>query len=70
MDRLLLSTREAAAALGVSRDTVLRLIHGGALAAVDVSVGGRVRVRVRPADLERFIDQHAYAPTARGGQQP
>lgn len=56
----LLSTSEAAAVLGVSRDTVVRLVHAGSLPVVDVSATGnkRRRIRVDEADLADWIARH------------
>lgn len=54
---LLLSVEDAAARLGVSDDTVRRLIAGGHLPAVRVpgrtDAPGSLRIRVR--DLERWV---------------
>ena len=50
----LLTLRTAAAALAVSKRTVRRLIAAGTLPHVRI---GRV-VRIRPEDLEAWIDQH------------
>ena len=56
-DPLLVTTSEAAEALAVSRDTILRLVRAGRLAAVDVSTGQqRPRLRIRYADLQAFAD--------------
>lgn len=41
--------------LQVSRDSVERLIHTGALNAINVSTGGRARLRVTQSELDRFI---------------
>ena len=50
----LLSLEDAAAVLNVGRTTIYRLVREGSLATVTI---GRTR-RVRPADLDRFIDAH------------
>jgi excisionase family DNA binding protein len=60
MESLLLSIREAAAALSVSRSRVYQLIQTGDLAAV--RVGGPNTTRIRRADLENFA---AGLPTQR-----
>lgn len=49
---------EAGEYLGVSRDTVDRLIHQGRLPYVDVGSGTkRKRKRIRHVDLESFVAQ-------------
>ncbi len=49
-----LTVGEVAATLRVSTMTVYRLINGGELAAARI---GR-SFRVRPEDLERYVDDH------------
>jgi excisionase family DNA binding protein len=61
----LLTTTEAGHVLGVSRDSVLRLIRSGGLRVVDVSTGGRPRLRIRDDDLDAWIDAHT-APASTG----
>ncbi len=61
-DRPLLTIPQAAAELVVSRHTVYRLITDGTLEAVQV----RSRLRIRPRDLERYLDR--LADTARKGE--
>lgn len=51
VERLALSMREAAQAIGVSERTIFNAIKAGRLKACRV---GRL-VRIRPADLERFV---------------
>ena len=53
MERLL-SPEEAGEILAVTADTVRRLCKDGRLA--HVKLGERSRVRIRPRDLEAFID--------------
>ncbi|MBU6214009.1 MAG: helix-turn-helix domain-containing protein [Actinomycetales bacterium] len=47
-----LTIPQTAQKLGVSRSTVYRLINDGVLAAVPV----RCVLRVRPKDIERYLD--------------
>lgn len=51
----LISVRAAAAALGVSTDTIYRLAGSGELRSIRV----RGRRLIRPADLELYLDAHA-----------
>ena len=62
----LLSTADAAHVLGVSRDTVCRLVRSGSLRHVNVSTGGRERIRIREDDLTSWIDQHTITTTPEG----
>lgn len=52
-----LDKKDVAARLGVSHRTVTRLIASGQLKALKVGA----QVRVRPADLDRFVEQQAEA---------
>ena len=63
----LLSTSEAGHVLGVSRDTVVRLIRSGALPWVDVSATGeqRQRIRIPEQALDEWIADHTV--TTPGG---
>jgi len=51
--RLLITAREAAAALAISERTLWELTHCGKLPALRI---GRA-VRYRPADLEKWVEQ-------------
>ncbi|MGT2426604.1 helix-turn-helix domain-containing protein [Amnibacterium kyonggiense] len=51
MSPLLLTPVEAAAALGVGRSTVFRLIQTGALPSVRIGANRRIRV----ADVEAYV---------------
>lgn len=55
MDRLLISINEVADWLGVSRQTVNRLVARGEIPVVRVGS----RVLVRPRDVEEFVDRQA-----------
>ena len=59
-----LTLDDVAAALTVSRDTVLRLIRMGALDAVIVDSvrRNRTRLAVRPADFDAFLDSRIADP--------
>ncbi len=57
-ERRLLTRREVAQQLALGQRTVARLIAAGDLQCVRI---GRP-VRVRPADLEQFIDRQAGGP--------
>ncbi len=59
--RLMLSTVEVARRLGVSLDTVRRLIAYGHLAAVNVGTRTRPRWRVSVADLDAFKQRRETA---------
>lgn len=60
----LLTVPQAAAVLGVSRSTIYRLIDSGALETLQIR-GCR---RIRPVQIERFIDaqQRTYRERAAG----
>lgn len=63
----LLSVPAAAQRLGVSRDSVYRMIHAGQLAAVDVSTTpgiGRTHIRIRSDEVERLIETRTTRATA------
>jgi excisionase family DNA binding protein len=51
----LLTVQQVAARLQVSRTTVYKLIRAGHLVAIHPAAR---KTRVRPSDLERFIDRH------------
>ena len=59
----LLTTTEAGLVLGVSRDTVVRLIRSGALPYVDVSATGdqRQRIRISEQALDAWIAAHTVS---------
>jgi excisionase family DNA binding protein len=63
MERLLVTPAEAAEALDVSERTLRRLVAEGQLPAVRV----RGRLRVRPADLDRYVVEHLERATPGGG---
>lgn len=65
-DPLLWSTSDAARAMGVSRDTVVRLIHSGGLPACNVGTGDRERLRLRPEDVRAWVDEHTRLRTGPG----
>lgn len=69
----LLRLEDAADRLGISRDSVERLIASGDLAAVDIRAGGnRPRLRVAETDLAAFIAARALptlAPASRRGRK-
>lgn len=58
----LLSLKEAGERLGVSHDTVNRLVRQGALRVADVSAGAqRARLRISEDELARFIESRTYS---------
>lgn len=60
--KLLYRIPEAAELLGVTSNTVYRLIAAGQLRAVDVDASGRrPRTRVRHDDLQAFVDARTAA---------
>lgn len=60
------SYKEAGALLGVSHDTVNRLVQAGRLRAVNVSAGTtRPRFRVREDDLVKFIEANTTSASER-----
>lgn len=59
----LLTMQEAAAALGVSRDTVRRLCDRRELRYVQA--GPSTAKRIPQADLQKWIDRHSVAPLRR-----
>ena len=60
MDPHWLTPRDIAAEIGVSTDTVLRLIHERHLRAQVLEVQGRRTYRVRPADWASFRERHVF----------
>ena len=63
IDDPLLSVRDVCAALGVSKETVRKLVVTGALPAVDLGIR---RTLVRKSDLEAYIaGRRAVKPTMR-----
>ena len=57
---MMVTTAQAADALQVSADTVLRLIRSGALPAVNLGQGSRrERLRIRVSDLTAYVDRGA-----------
>lgn len=52
----MLTVHQVALELGVSSATVRRLIHGQSLRGVNVGAAGRPHWRVRPVDLEAFLN--------------
>ena len=62
----MLTTQDVADTLGVSVDTVLRLITGGRLPAENVGAGSRNRFRVSSAALESFRDGRQVVQLRRG----
>lgn len=59
MTEHLFTTTEAGTYLGISRDSVLRHIHAGAIRTVNVGTATRPRLRIRPVDLDAFVDSRA-----------
>lgn len=64
-DEPLLTTKQAAARLGISRPTLMRLIYAGQLPSIRIpSVnprtrdGSRPEHRIEPAEIERFKDRN------------
>jgi excisionase family DNA binding protein len=60
----LLSVRDVAELAGLSQMAVYRAIHGGELKAAKV----RSKLRIRPEDFERWIDESSVEPT--GTREP
>ena len=61
-----LTPQEAAAKLRVSAKTVLRLIEGGLLPAVNVGAGIVGRYRIARVDLDGFLDGRQTIASRRG----
>jgi excisionase family DNA binding protein len=61
---LLLTPKEAGRALGISDDSVYRLIAKGLIDTVDVGTEKRPRTRITPAALEAFINGRSSARQA------
>lgn len=60
----LLTVKEVGQRLGVSHDSVARLLASGALRAIDVrTTGTKARLRVSEAELQRFLRDREI-PTA------
>ncbi len=51
----LLTLKEVGTRLGISHDSVQRLVTAGSLAVVDVSTGTRPRLRISESALAAFI---------------
>lgn len=52
-----LSTRETAEAIGVTRITILRLIHAGEIRAANIAPAGvQARYRISEDELRRFME--------------
>lgn len=64
-----LSTTAAARLLGVSRDTVVRHIAAGQLAAINVGTGERPVYRVSIGSIEDFKTRRLTAAAAGAGKQ-
>ncbi len=52
----LFTVTEAATALGVKKDYIYAVIRDGDLPVIYLGRGSRPVMRVRPSDLQRFID--------------
>jgi excisionase family DNA binding protein len=57
--RKLLNVGGAATYIGKSKWTVYRLIHSGELRAI--RVGDRGTLRIRPGDLDAYLDRHVIS---------
>lgn len=66
-DRLLLRVREAAEILGLGRSTLFEVIAAGELPVVRI---GRRGLRIRPTDLESWIDSHREFTERQAGTAP
>lgn len=67
----MLTTTEAAAKLGVSRSTLMRLIYAGELETIRIppvnpssTDGSRPEHRIEPAEIQRFKDRNRQRATA------
>jgi excisionase family DNA binding protein len=60
----LLTTREVAEQLGVTRETILRWTRRGVLPAFRLPGGA---IRYRQTELDAWIETHATGATGRGG---
>lgn len=67
MSTTLLILQAVAEQLGVTKRTVRTWIDDGELRAVDCSIkpGSKPRYRVRPEDLERFLERRATMPAVK-----
>ena len=58
MGKMLLTAREAAQALGISRALLYALVSEGKIRRVKIHKGRSGAVRFRPTDLEAFVKDH------------
>lgn len=56
--QLLMTAREAAKALGISRALLYTLVNDGKIPRVKLRQGRSGTVRFRPTDLEFFVEEH------------
>jgi excisionase family DNA binding protein len=56
VEKIAYRTAEAAAATGLSRDTILRAVHAGKLDAKKVGTGPRAAYLITADALQRWID--------------
>lgn len=62
----LLTVKEIGSRLGISHDSVHRLITAGALQAIDVrTTGPKPRLRISEAELARFLKQREIPAESR-----
>lgn len=61
-DDHLLTLSEAASALGISIEGVRRRIRAGHLGAVKLGESGPAPLRIRPADLDAYVEAHQVVP--------
>jgi excisionase family DNA binding protein len=58
----LLTPQQAAEQLGVTRGTVYELVKAGTLRAVRLGDGPKPRLRIRPEDLDRYVNASLVVP--------
>lgn len=59
-----LTAREARARLGISRDTLTKLIKGGELKASKIGNGRTSPYRIADGDLQEYLDRQALKSVA------
>lgn len=57
----LLKVEDAADVLGVSKDYIYKAVNEGHLAAVYLGNGKRQHLRIKPADLDKFVETRRVA---------
>lgn len=60
----LYTTAEAGEILGVTGKTVWVWVNAGRIRAVNLSTGGKPKLRIREDDLQKFIEERTLGKTA------